>query len=363
MHFCLATSQEVQKSGTYIAEMVGLLNFSLFVASRDAIWSTQEQMVLVADLKQMTVKAVLISFGLILSFVASTVPCACLPGSNLVGRPKRDLLPVVGIEDLPPSDKELAEQLEIWPFFVELYDKQKELSRERKTLLRQKIRETILESYFDAASVQAEADRELGSLEALRETLLARRDRSIELNNASNFIASGTLGTVGAVLGFSSTAAPFPGNLNQMLSGVVNAGMSTYALKQSAGGKTRGEGNPTVIAELFGRPTDDRTTYPESVWRFMHGSSPDHPEKTRVEILEEHWIMRNHLERHGSRREQLKLDLVSGVAGPRKYMTLDDLSDQISMISDISAVALLMTHHLRDLLRMIDSDVIEPTPQ
>jgi hypothetical protein len=317
-------------------------------------------MVLVAILKQMTVKAGWISVGLIVTLLS---PCACLARSNLVERPKRVLLQVVEIEELPASDRELAEQLEIWPLLVELYDKNKELSRERKTMLRQKIRETIFESYFDAASVQAEADRELGSLEALRETLLARRDRNVELNNATNFIASGTLSTIGAALGFSSTSPPFPGNVNQMLSGVVNAGMSTYALKQGNGGKTRGEGNPTVIAELFGRPTDDRTTYPESVWRFLHGKSPDHPEKTRAELLEDLWIMRHHLERHGSHREQVKLDLVSGIAEPRKYMTLNDLSDQISMISDISAIASLMTHHLRDLLRMIDSDVIEPAPQ
>src|SRR5262249_33111565 len=146
----------------------------------------------------------------------------------------------------------------LWPLLVELYDKRNELSKERRTELRQKIRETILESYFDAASVQGEANRELGSLGALRETLQTRRDRSIELNNAGNFISSGTLNTVGAVLGFSSTAAPFPGNFNQMLSGVVNAGMSSYALKQGSGGKTLGEGKPTVIAELFGRPTDER---------------------------------------------------------------------------------------------------------
>ena len=40
-------------------------------------------------------------------------------------------------------------------------------------------------------------------------------------------------------------------------------------------------------------------------------------------------------------------------------MTLDDLSDEISMIEDISAVSDLLVHHLRDLQRMIDSDILE----
>jgi hypothetical protein len=317
-------------------------------------------MVVLVILKHLALKANPSSILWIALFVlVNLTPYAGLAASNLVDRPKRELLPIVGIDDLSASNKELAEQLEIWSMLTELYDKQKQLSKERITVLRQKIRETIFESYFDAVSVQAEAEREQGNLEALRETLTARRDRNVELNNAGNFIASGTLNTVGSILGFSSSIPPFPGNVNQMLSGVVSTGMSTYALRQSNGGKTRGEGNPTVLAELFGRPTDERTSYPESVWRFFHGAALEHPEKTRVQILEERWIARQHLERHGSRREALKLDLVSGAAQSRKFMTLDDLTDQINMISDISAMASLMTHHLRDLLRMVDSDVIE----
>jgi hypothetical protein len=263
------------------------------------------------------------------------------------------------MDDLSPDNVELAEQLEIWSMLRELYDQRKPPSRERATVLRQKIRETIFESYFDAASVQAEAHRELGMLEAQRETISSRRDRAIEINNATNFIASGTLNTVGSALGFTSALPPFPGNLNQMLSGVVSAAMSTYSLRQGKGSKVRGQGESTLIAELFGRPCDERTSYPESVWRFMHGKSPQDPGKTRVQLLEDRWIMRHHLEKHGSRREALKLDLVSGMANSKKCMTLDDLNDQIAMIGDIDAMAALMNHHLRDLLSMIDSDVVE----
>jgi hypothetical protein len=280
--------------------------------------------------------------------------------SNLVARTKKELLPIVGIDDLSPSNREVAEQLEIWPMLTELYSKDKALSSERKTVLREKIRESIFESYFDAVSVQAEAEREQGSLEALRQTLQSGRDRNIQINNATNFIASGTLNTIGSALGFSTTYPPFPGNLNQMLSGVVSTGMSTYALKQGSGGRTSGQGTPTMIAELFGRPVDERTQYPESVWRFFHGDSQEIPGKTRAQLLEERWIMRHHLERHRSRRERLKIDLVSGVAEARKSMTIDDLTDEIAMLTDIAAMAGLMTHHLRDLLRMIDSDVIQP---
>src|SRR5690606_20319241 len=139
-------------------------------------------------------------------------------------------------------------------------------------------RETILESYLDAASVQAEAEREEDNLEALRQNLMVRRDQKIEINNATNFITSGALNTVGSALGFSENISPFPGNFNQMLSGVVSAGMSTYALRQARGSKIHGLGAPTIVAELFGRPTDHDTTYPESVWRFLHGKSIEDPE-------------------------------------------------------------------------------------
>ncbi|HEY9754762.1 MAG TPA: hypothetical protein V6C97_06365 [Oculatellaceae cyanobacterium] len=289
--------------------------------------------------------------------VASSVQNVFAAESNLVERPKQELFAVKTLSTLTPSTRELADQLEITGMLREI--RSPGSTAERKAILREKILETILESYFDAASVQAEAEREEAKLEAVRQTLLAKRDRNIEYNNATNFIASGTLNTIGSVLGFSNRLPPFPGNFNQMLSGVVSTGLSMYALRQNIGGKTKGQGNSNVLSELFGRPTNEHTAYPESVWRFFHGTSPEFPSKTRAEILEDTWIKRDELEPHGSKHEQLKIDLMCGVATKKKMMTIDDLSDQINMISDVSALASLMTHHLRDLLRMIDSDVLE----
>ncbi|MDR3612308.1 MAG: hypothetical protein P4L53_02005 [Candidatus Obscuribacterales bacterium] len=272
-------------------------------------------------------------------------------------RPKQALFTAINVTKLSPSNEELAEQLEVRALLDELYSPTTPV--ERKAVIREKINETILESYFDAASVQAEAEREQNKLEALRQTLTSQRDRRVEINNAANFIASGTLNTLGSSLGFSNRLPAFPGNFYQMLSGVVSTTMSMYALKQNAGGKTSGQGSPTVLAELFGRPTDEATTYPESVWRFFHGRAPQDPTKSRIEHLEEIWIRRNELEPHGSRREKLKLDLVCGMKDSKKSMSIDDLSDEINMLSDVSALSLLMSHHLRDLLRTIDSDVVK----
>lgn len=279
--------------------------------------------------------------------------------SNLVDRPRRELLPAVSLDMLEPSTKLLAQQLEIWDEMQELHNKSAPISFERRAALVRQVSETILESYFDAMTVQAEADRELGNLEAVKDRMIAKRDRAVETNNGTNFIASGTLNTVGSILGFSGSTPPFPGNLNQMLSGVVSMGMSTYALKQQSGRKVAGEGRPTVLAELFGRPTDAHTAYPESVWRFLHSASPENLSKSRVQVLEEKWIMRDHLEDHGSKRERQKIDLVSGIGIKQRVMSIDDITDQMEMISDISSATSLMVHHLRDLLRLIDSDVLD----
>lgn len=280
-----------------------------------------------------------------------------LAQSNLKERPRRTLLPFVGLTDLTPADRELAEQLEIWQLLLELHNKENPPNAERKIVLRNKIRETVMESYFDTVSFEAEAEREQAVLVTLRDAVTALRDRKVDINNAVNFIASGTLNTVGSVLGFSDQYPAFSGNLNQMLSGVVSTGMSGYALKQTTGGKVQGKGSPTVIAELFGRPTDDRTSYPESVWRYFHCKSIDIPDKTRAQELEDYWIEKKHLEPHGSRREALKLDFVSGVALKGRSMSINDLNDQIAMIGDISAAAARMARHLRDLLAMVDSDL------
>lgn len=277
--------------------------------------------------------------------------------SNMVERPKRELLPIMGLESLSAHTHEIAEQLEILPMLVELYDRQHPPSNERRTLLREKIKETLLESFLDAASVESEAERELGILNALKQTVLNKRDRQVDMTNAANFIGSGTLNTIGSVLGFSAKTPPFSGNLNQMLSGVVSTGMSTYSLKQADGGKIHGPGRSTILAELFGRPVTEVTSYPESAWRFLHGHSIEFPEKSRVAVLEENWIKKGYLEPHGSPREQVKIDLVCGVGQAHRAMTVDDLNDAIGMISDVSSAATRMNHYIRDLLRMVDSDI------
>lgn len=278
--------------------------------------------------------------------------------SNLVERPRKKLFAAMKFEELSAPTRELASQLEILPLVNELTSQHDHLSIERKALIRQQVIETVLESYFDAVSVQAEAQRELGQLAVLRQILLDRRDRCVQTNNAINFMASGTLNTIGSILGFPSKASPFPGNFNQMLSGVVSTGMSMYALRQNGGGRTICDGVPTITAELFGRPYSHHTSYPESVWRFFHSPSLTRPDKTRIEVMEQNWIERGWLENHGSKREKLKLDIVCGIAQPRRIITIDDLDDEICIIGDISATASLMAHHLRDLLRMVDSDEI-----
>jgi len=282
--------------------------------------------------------------------------------SQLADRARRPLFSSVKVVDLSQDNLELAEQLEVMPMIRQLYDSSNTLTQSQRAFLREKVLETILESYFDAVTVQAEAEREQGRLEARRQTLSAKRDRAVEVNNATNFFASGTLNTVGSILGFSAKTPPFPGNLNQMLSGVVASGMSLYSLRQASGGKTPGEGVPTVLAELFGRPSDEQTEYPESVWRFFHGRAPGSATLTRVQMLEEKWIRKKELEPHGSAREQQKIDLVCGVATERKVMSIDDITDQINMITDVSTVAGLMTHHLRDLMRLVDTDVLHLDP-
>lgn len=277
--------------------------------------------------------------------------------SRLVTRPRQELLPKQSMDKLSPSTKELADRLELTEQLQLLYNPKSGLGKEEKMIVRMKVLETLLEAYFDAASLQGEANREIGRLNSQLEIMSSKRDRAVNLNNAANFILSGTLNTIGSILGFSASMPPLSGNLNQMLSGVVATGMSSYALKQNSGGRTESKEHPTVLAELFGRPVNAQTRYPESVWRFFHSRAPGETQYTRAQLLENHWIAVKHLEPIGSAREKLKLDIVCGV-NVGKQISIDDLNDSIAMISDVSNVAALMTHHIRDLMRIIDTDLI-----
>lgn len=160
--------------------------------------------------------------------------------SRLVTRPRQELLPKQSMDKLSPSTRELADRLELTEQLQLLYNPKSGLGKEEKMIIRMKVLETLLEAYFDAASLQGEANREIGRLNSQLEIMSSKRDRAVNLNNAANFILSGTLNTIGSILGFSASMPPLPGNLNQMLSGVVATGTwtkedaSTYPLLSAA---------------------------------------------------------------------------------------------------------------------------------
>jgi hypothetical protein len=102
-----------------------------------------------------------------LCYGPSSVPSAQALESHLVDRPRRPLFAALTLNTMPTGTREVAEILEVLPLLNELYDNDHRPAMERKIILRQKIQETILESYLDAASVLAECDREQVHLETL----------------------------------------------------------------------------------------------------------------------------------------------------------------------------------------------------
>lgn len=270
--------------------------------------------------------------------------------TSLVNRPRRPLFGHRTVAKMNPYIREFAEQMGIMPMLQELADKQNPPGAFKAMALQNYIDDVILQTYFDAAAFMGEAEREQTRLESFRSRLVAARDKKVEINNAANFISSGTLNTVGSAISMPSRVDNVTSNINQLISGVVSTGLSSYALKQNHGGKTVGWSKPTVLAELFGRPTDMMTAYPESVWRFFHCSMPECSGMTRVQWLEQFWLDRKHIEPAGSRRLQRKLDIVSGVPSTLKDVTISDISDQIDMIADVEIVTSQMIQQLRNLL-------------
>jgi hypothetical protein len=276
--------------------------------------------------------------------------------TDLAERPRRPLLVVVTKETM---NSELAEDLEITDMIRELYDMEHVPSPQRMRDLRVKIRETIIECYMDASSVEAEARREQNNLQAVVALAQAKIDRAVNYNNAINFLTTGTLSVISNSLELAPTTPLVVGNTPALVAGAVSTALSAYAMKQNAGPKIAGQNQSNMLAELFGRPIVAKTTYPESVWRFFHENSPRKPGYKRSQVLEKEWIDNGYLEKTGSRKAKQKLDFVCGMPTSKKCMTLGDLTNEIDMLGDVEALAGLMHHHLRDLLSLIDTDVLE----
>ncbi len=276
-------------------------------------------------------------------------------------------LPVYAQEDqswLSSQAAELATVLGIVPALENL----KTYSLESKFLpvksfptqvlsLRLEILESLLLSSFEIHQVIGEIDDEIAHYQEILEALEIKRDRAIRVSNITNLVSSGALSVLGSSIQIGTPLGlQNAGNEIEVVAGGLASGLSSYALKEQQGGHRSMGVHPNMLAQLLGCPTNNRTIYPPNIWLFLSGSLRKEPgEISYKEDLILRWTRAHRIPPTDSRGAMHRFSLIAGTIPQNHEITIDLLTAQIAMLSDVRAAISLMHDDLYEIIKVVHS--------
>ena len=112
---------------------------------------------------------------------------------------------------------------------------------------------------------------------------------------------------------------------------------------------------PNMLAPLFGRKPELRSTYPDDVWAYLNTAPATDPRihvPWREELMSE-WMKAGRIGPPDAPGSQKKIDLLTSRIAEHKRLPIDVLTDRTLMLLDLRARVALMNHDLRDLLSAV----------
>ena len=216
---------------------------------------------------------------------------------------------------------------------------------------RQDILETLLAAAFEVDGVLAELDNERAHLSELSSILQARRDRGVNLANAANLVTGTGVGIAVNALQFSNSTANF-GNGLGVGSGIASTVLSIVGIHLQRGPQRSVGRIPNMLAPLFGRPAALQSYYPQEVLEYM-GSVPPGANPgsgSRLDQLMAEWRQAGRVGPAGSAKTDQQIMRLTSSLDTKTKLSIDDISDRIAMLGDVTGRVALMKRDLADLM-------------
>jgi hypothetical protein len=137
--------------------------------------------------------------------------------------------------------------------------------------------------------------------------------------------------------------------------GIASTIFALLAVRKQAGPTGAVGETPNMLAPLLGSSADAvlSSFYPESVMQYLLSipATGDQTRGTRLEQLKEQWTNAGRLDASDSNRRQQKIAVLTTSMDSKVRISIDDLTDRIAMLTDVSGRVSLMKRDLAVLLR------------
>ena len=216
---------------------------------------------------------------------------------------------------------------------------------------RQDILETLTAAAFEVDGVLAELDNERAHLSELSSILQARRDRGVNLINVASLVTGTGVGIAVNAMQFSSSTANL-GNGLGVGSGIASTVLSVVGIRLQRGPQHSVGRIPNMLAPLFGRPAALHSYYPQHVLEYLRSvpPGPNPGNGSRLDQLMSEWRQAGRVGPVGSAKTDQQITRLTSSLDTKTKLSIDDISDRIAMLGDLTGRVALMKRDMADLM-------------
>jgi hypothetical protein len=217
--------------------------------------------------------------------------------------------------------------------------------------MRQDILETVVQTSLEVDGVLAELDNERAHLLELSAVLQSRRDRGVNLINAANLVTGSGLGIAVNALQFTSSTVTI-GNGIGVGSGVGSTVLSIIGIHLQRGPQRSVGRIPNMLAPLFLRQAALNSYYPRPVLEYLQSVPPTGAiaNGSRLDQLMAEWRQAGRVGPAGSAKTDNQISRLTSGLDDKTRLSIDDLSNRMAMLGDVSGRVGLMKRDLAKLM-------------
>jgi hypothetical protein len=230
--------------------------------------------------------------------------------------------------------------------------------------VRQEITERVLSTSLGIDSVNAVIDSEVEQIRGIRADLQARRDKAQNIINIASIVTGGAFGAVTSALQFKPSTVNL-GNGIGVAGGAGSVVLSLVGIHKQGGGRQSLGDSPRMLARFFGRQPDAMeaipSVYPEDVWLYLNSAAPfaqnasQSSTVTRREQLIAKWRSEGRIQQDGSPKGELRIESLSGNLSQVRKLSINEMSDRVTMLLDVRASVSLMKRGLSEIVRALSA--------
>ena len=276
---------------------------------------------------------------------------------------------------LSPEATQVAEEIGVAPLLDQLASRRADGSPMNLELLavRQEITERVLAASLDVDSVNAVIDSEIEQIRGIRADLQAKRDRAQNIINIASIVTGGVAGAITSALQFKPSTVNL-GNGIGVAGGTGSVLLSIVGIHKQGGGRQSLGDSPRMLARFFGRePAATEaipSAYPEEIWSYLNSVPPpqsnpsqsnpsqsnaNQSNATRRDQLILKWRSEGRINQDGSPRGERRIESMSSNISQLRKLSINDMSDRVTMLLDVRAKVSLMKRGLSEIVRALSA--------